>query len=113
MGWFENGGAGRSGGVGRWFVRPVAQALAALAQVSGFPRAMCATRPRSDSDGALSVGARQYDLAARPKPRAIVTGAEELVRQDGRADVGFRELTREQSELVVSGASESKLFTGW
>lgn len=71
MGWFENGGAGRSGGVGRWFVRPVAQALAALAQVSGFPRAMCATRPRSDSDGALSVGARRSMTWQRVRSRAL------------------------------------------
>ena len=54
----------------------------------------------------------QYDLAPRPRPRTIVEGAE-LVRQAGRADVGFRVLTQEQSKLVESGTSESRLFTGW
>ena len=61
----------------------------------------------------MSVRAWQYKLAPRPKPRITVLGTEGVVRQEGCTDVGFRELTREQSELVVSGADESKLFTGW
>ncbi|KAH9937799.1 AB-hydrolase YheT [Epithele typhae] len=83
LGWFEHGCGGR--GVRRWYVKPVEQYLAAL------------------------VG---YGLARRPKPCATVLGAD-FARQEDRADVGFRELSREQSELLVSGAAESKLFTGW
>ena len=42
-----------------------------------------------------------------------MTGAE-LVRQEGRADVGFRELAREECERVAGGASAgSTLVTGW
>ena len=42
-----------------------------------------------------------------------VLGTEGVVCQEGCTDVGFRELTREKSELVVSGTAVSKLFTGW
>ncbi|KAI0643881.1 AB-hydrolase YheT [Trametes meyenii] len=83
LGWYERGPGGRTA---RWYVKPVEQFLAALVE---------------------------YDLEAREPPRAIgdETG---FVRQVGRDDdVGFRELSQEEVEFVVSGAHVSKLFSGW
>ncbi len=54
----------------------------------------------------------QYGGEKRRKP-VIVLREDGSVRQDRRDDVGFKVLSREQSELVVSGAETSKLFTGW
>ncbi|KAI0705536.1 AB-hydrolase YheT [Earliella scabrosa] len=82
LGWYERAEDGR---VGRWYVKPVVQFLAALVE---------------------------YGLLERQKPGVVVLGAE-FGRQDGRDDVGFRVLSREQCELVVSGTEESKLFSGW
>ncbi|KAI8989626.1 AB-hydrolase YheT [Trametes punicea] len=76
---------GPDGRISRWYVKPVEQFLAAL---------------------------MEYGLEPRQKYRSVVSGAE-FVRDPERDDVGFRELTQEQSELVVSGVEESKLFTGW
>ncbi|RDX46046.1 AB-hydrolase YheT [Lentinus brumalis] len=73
------------GGMRRWYVKPVEQFLAALVEYGG---------------------------EQRRKP-VIVLREDGSVRQDRRDDVGFRALSREQSELVVSGAETSKLFTGW
>lgn len=56
---------------------------------------------------------RQYDLADRPKPRGVTIDGSDFVRDPERDDVGFRVLSQEQSELVVSGVEVSKLFSGW
>ncbi|KAI0753262.1 AB-hydrolase YheT [Daedaleopsis nitida] len=83
LGWYERCQDGR---MGRWYVKPVEQFLAALVE---------------------------YGLQERQKPAIVLLGAD-FARQDGRDDVGFRMLSREQSELVVSGEDTSKLFTtGW
>ncbi|TBU46211.1 AB-hydrolase YheT [Dichomitus squalens] len=82
LGWFEHTQDGR---IGRWYVKPVEQYLAALLD---------------------------YGLQDRQKPSVISLGTD-FVHQEGRDDVGFRVLSREQSELIVSGTEESKLFTGW
>ncbi|KAI0325714.1 AB-hydrolase YheT [Cubamyces sp. BRFM 1775] len=76
---------GTDGRISRWFVEPVAQFLAAL---------------------------MEYGTEDRRKPRCVDDGAG-FVRDSQRDDVGFRQLSLEESELVVSGAGESKLFTGW
>ncbi|KAI1792371.1 AB-hydrolase YheT [Ganoderma leucocontextum] len=82
LGWFERTEDGR---VGRWYVEPVEQFLAALVE---------------------------YGLPERQKPGVVRLGAD-LVRQAGRDEVGYKELSPEEFELVVSGTEESKLFTGW
>ncbi|KAI0364220.1 AB-hydrolase YheT [Pilatotrama ljubarskyi] len=84
LGWFERGPDGR---IARWYVEPVEQLLGAFVD---------------------------YGLENRQKPRGVVDGADaDLVRQDGRPDVGFRVLSPEQSKLLVSGVEVSKLFSGW
>ena len=55
---------------------------------------------------------RQYGLQERQKPGTVRLGTD-FVYQEGRDDVGFRVLSREQAELIVSGTAESKLFSGW
>ncbi|KAI0767241.1 AB-hydrolase YheT [Fomes fomentarius] len=82
LGWYERAQDGR---IGRWYVKPVEQFLAALVE---------------------------YGLQQRQKPGIVSVGAD-LARQDGRDDVGFGVLSREQSEFVPSGTKESKLFSGW
>ncbi|KAI0828163.1 AB-hydrolase YheT [Trametes gibbosa] len=83
LGWFEYAPDGR---ITRWYVKPVTEFLAALVE---------------------------YDPAGRPKPCSVVLDGSDFVRESGRDDVGFRVLSQEQSELVVSGAQVSKLFSGW
>ncbi|KAL1939435.1 hypothetical protein VTO73DRAFT_9991 [Trametes versicolor] len=83
LGWFEYG---PDGGITRWYVKPVLQFLEALIE---------------------------YDLADRPKPRGVTVDGTDFVRDPERDDVGFRVLSQEQSELVVSGVEVSKLFSGW
>ncbi|RPD70517.1 AB-hydrolase YheT [Lentinus tigrinus ALCF2SS1-7] len=73
------------GRIGRWYAKPVVQFLAALLE---------------------------YGQEQRRKPGLVLLGADHA-RQAGRDDVGFRVLSREQSELVASGTETSKLFTGW
>ncbi|TFK87292.1 AB-hydrolase YheT [Polyporus arcularius HHB13444] len=82
LGWYERTADGR---LRRWYVKPVEQFLAALAEYGG---------------------------QQRRKPGIVLYGAD-FARQDGRDDVGFRVLSRAQSELVASGTETSKLFTGW
>ncbi|KAI0718559.1 AB-hydrolase YheT [Cerioporus squamosus] len=82
LGWHERTEDGR---MRRWYVKPVEQFLAALAE---------------------------YGEQQRRKPGIVLRGAD-FARQDGRDDVGFRVLSRQQSELVASGTETSKLFTGW
>ncbi|THH16376.1 hypothetical protein EW146_g4267 [Bondarzewia mesenterica] len=74
LGWFERG---KSGGVERWYVRPVSE----------FLRALC-----------------EYDPALRP--RVVPTAerdTEGFVRQVGRADVGFREVDPAQVMEAAKG----------
>ena len=87
-------------------MKPVEQFLAALVEVSATRHGAAAQTDR------LTAGPRQYGLQTRQKPNAVLVGAE-FVQQDGRDDVGFRVLSREQSELIASGVDKSKLFTGW
>ncbi|KAI0672448.1 AB-hydrolase YheT [Trametes maxima] len=83
LGWYEHGPGGRTA---RWYVKPVEQFLAALVE---------------------------YDLEAKEPPRAVGDEAG-FVREAGRDDeVGFRELSPNEVESVVSGAHDSKLFSGW
>ncbi|PIL29229.1 hypothetical protein GSI_09278 [Ganoderma sinense ZZ0214-1] len=79
------------GRIRRWYVQPVVEFLTALVE---------------------------YGLPERKKPDVVRLGAG-LVRQEGREDVGYRELSPgDESGLVAaSGAeeseSETKLFAGW
>lgn len=108
MGWFEHS---PRGGIGRWYVKPVEQFLAALVEVRALPAPTpsmsCALLTAWTPDLAL-----QYGLQERPKPPVVTLGPEHA-HEDGRPEVGFRVLSREQSELIASGVDKSKLFTGW
>ncbi|TFK53230.1 AB-hydrolase YheT [Heliocybe sulcata] len=83
MGWFEpSTGGGRT--FERWYVKPTAQFLLAI---------------------------RELGLAARPRPRITEDAARGMRLQEGRPDIGFREV--EEEAVVSSGTGESKLFSGW
>ncbi|KAI0768230.1 AB-hydrolase YheT, partial [Trametes elegans] len=83
LGWYEHGPDGK---IGRWYVKPVVQFLAAL---------------------------MEYGLRPKTNPEGVADDAG-FVRQRGRDDVGFRMLSpEEEAAVVVSGVHESKLFTGW
>ncbi|CDO78054.1 Carbohydrate-Binding Module Family 1 protein [Trametes cinnabarina] len=74
-----------NGRIARWYVRPVLQFLAALVE---------------------------YGMERRQKPRGVDDGTE-FVRDPERPDVGFRELSQEHPDVLMSGVEHSKLFTGW
>ncbi|KAI0643883.1 AB-hydrolase YheT, partial [Trametes meyenii] len=87
LGWYERSPDG--GRVARWYVKPVTQFLAALLE---------------------------YGLEERAHPRTVVD-QDGFIRQAGREDVGFAELSHTdiqgRADLIVSGLQTSKLFSGW
>ena len=123
LGWFERAEGG-GGGVRRWYVQPVVQFLTALVEVSHL-LSLSRVGPCAELEPSLTVFINgrewQYGLPARKKPGVVRLGAG-LVRQEGREDVGYKELSPgDESELVASGTTDSesesesgsKLFAGW
>ncbi|CAL1705526.1 unnamed protein product [Somion occarium] len=82
MGWFERAS---SGGLARWYVKPMTQFFQALLEC---------------------------DLPPRPRP-VIRQSHSGLFQEEGRPEVAFAEVHPETVDLFSSGDGESKLVSGW